>query len=69
MYNLELKVSFVRSGRKIYAIARDLDWHPTKISQIISGVYSPDEIEKKQLAHALGAPVEEIFPADPVEAA
>ena len=69
MYNLELKVRFVRSGRKIYTIAHELDWHPTKISQIISGVYTPDEVEKKQLARVLGVSIEEIFPTKPVEAA
>jgi len=61
MCNLELKISILRSGRKAYEIAQQLGWHPTKISQIVSGVYSPNEDEKGRLANAIGVPVTEIF--------
>ena len=67
MFNLELKVSILRSGKMSYQIASELEWHPTKISQIISGVYLPDEEEKMRLANAVGVPVSQIFQAnDPV---
>lgn len=62
MCNLELKICILRSGRKAYEIAHQLGWHPTKISQIVSGVYLPDDLEKKRLADAIGVPGDDIFP-------
>jgi len=62
MCNLELKINILKSGKYGYKIAQEVGWHPTKISQIIAGVYSPDEKEKEALANAIGVPVVEIFP-------
>jgi hypothetical protein len=61
MSNLNLKICILRSGRKGYEVAQQLGWHPTKLSQIISGVYSPDEEDKKLLANAIGVSVVDIF--------
>lgn len=60
--NLELKISILRTRRNAYEIAHDLGWHPTKISQIICGIYLPDEAEQARLARVIGVPVENIFP-------
>jgi len=65
MCNLDLKINILRSGKYAYEIAAELGWHPTKISQIISGVYCPDNEEKELLARAIGVPVVEIFPESP----
>jgi len=59
---VQLKISILRSGRKSYQIARALDWHPSKLSHIIAGIYVPDSIEKEELANELGVTVDEIFP-------
>jgi len=59
--NLELKISILRTGRKAYEIANDLGWYSTKISQIVTGMYTPDDDEKKRIAKVIGVPVESIF--------
>ena len=69
MCNVEIKVAILRSGKKGYQIAQSLDWHPTRISQIISGVYTPSFEEKRQLAEALGATVPELFSSGRLETA
>ena len=61
MHNKRLKIAIIESGRKGYEIARHLEWHPTKVSQIIIGAYTPSSFEKRQLAEALGRSVHEIF--------
>ena len=70
MRNLNMKISIMKSGKYAYQIAQEIGWHPTKISQIVSGVYTPDKEEKELLANAIGVPVADIFPElHPVEAA
>jgi len=64
--NLELKIAILRSGRKAYEVAGALGWSATKISQIVTGIYIPDEAEKIRIANVLGVPVQEIFPTLPV---
>jgi transcriptional regulator with XRE-family HTH domain len=64
MRNLNLKICILRSGRKGYEVAQQLGWHPTKLSQIISGVYSPDDEDKELLANAIGVSVVDIFLGD-----
>jgi|TARA_B100000315_G_C14089118_1_gene368393 transcriptional regulator with XRE-family HTH domain len=61
MQNLRLKIAILESGRRGYQIANELGWHPTKVSQIVIGAYSPSLEEKKQLADALGHSVSEVF--------
>jgi hypothetical protein len=60
MCNMEIKVAVLRSEKKGYEIARQLDWHPSKLSQIISGVYLPDSNEKQRLAKTLGQSVNKL---------
>lgn len=67
--NLEIKIAVIRSGKKSYEIARAIGWHPSKISQIVSGIYSPSEAEKRQLALELRRTVDELFSAQPQEVA
>ena len=62
MCNLELKINILKSGKYGYQIAQEVGWHPTKLSQIVSGVYTPDREEKERLANAIGVSVTEIFP-------
>jgi len=57
----EVKVAIYRSGLKAYQVANRMDWHPSKLSQVISGIYRPSWTEKKALAEVLGASVGEIF--------
>ena len=57
----EIKVAILRSGLKAYQVANGLGWHPSKLSQTISGIYCPSWTEKKALADALGVTVGEIF--------
>lgn len=61
MKNLKLKIAILESGKRGYQIANELGWHPTKVSQIVIGAYSPSFDEKKQLADALGYSVSEVF--------
>jgi len=70
MGNIRLKIAIIESGRKGYEIAHQLDWHPTKVSQIVIGAHRPNSDEQRQLANILNKKVAELFPshADPVPA-
>ena len=57
----EIKVAIYRSGLRAYQVAYKLDWHPSKLSQVISGIQRLSWTEKKALAEVLGASVGEIF--------
>ena len=59
--NLLLNREIAGSGKKKRCIAKSLGWHPSKISQIASGVHIPTDEEKRQLAKAIGVKVEDIF--------
>jgi hypothetical protein len=67
MRNQRLKIAIIESGEKGYEIARKLEWHPTKVSQIVIGAYAPSSVEKRQLAEVLGRSVHELFTNNPVE--
>ena len=72
MCNTRLKIAIIESGRKGYEIANSLNWHPTKVSQIVIGAQRPSADDKRQLAQALNKTVAELFQAEsltPVEAA
>ena len=62
MCTVELKVLILRSGKKQYEIAHELRWHPSKLSSILSEVYTPSMMEKEGLCEVLGCQVEEAFP-------
>ena len=70
MCNTRLKIAIIESGMKGYEIAHQLDWHPTKVSQIVIGAHRPNSDEQRQLATILGKAVDELFPnpSDPVAA-
>ena len=59
--NLFLNKEIAGSGKKKRQIAEALNWHPSKISKIASGVHIPTDEEKRQLAKAIGVKVEDIF--------
>lgn len=61
MQNTPLKLAIISSGFKGYELARFLQWHPTKVSQIVIGAHDPPNGEKQQLADALGKSVTELF--------
>ena len=67
MCNMEIKVAVLRSEKKGCEIARQLEWHPTKVSQIVIGAYTPSSVEKRQLAEVLGLSVHELFTNKPTE--
>jgi len=66
---LELKIAIIRSGKPGYEIAKALSWHPTKLSQVINGIHTPNDKEKRQLANYLGKAVHELFTNSPLEVA
>jgi len=68
MCNLDLKIFILKSGKKHYEIARDLRWHPSKLSTILNEVYTPSTMEKEDLCEVLGCQVEEAFPSGRREA-
>ena len=65
---VELEILILKSGKKKYEIARELDWHPSKVSAILSEVYEPSSMEKEDLCEILGCRVDEAFPAGRKEA-
>ena len=67
MRNKRLKIAIIESGKKGYEIARQLEWHPNKVSQIVIGAYTPSSVEKRQLAEVLGLSVHELFTNKPTE--
>jgi transcriptional regulator with XRE-family HTH domain len=70
MCNTRLKIAIIESGRKGYEIANSLNWHQTKVSQIVIGAVRPSADDKRQLANALGKSVAQLFNTnqDPVHA-
>jgi len=62
MCNTRLKIAIIESGRKGYEIAHQLNWHPTKVSQIVIGAHKPNSDEQLQLAAILDRTVTELFP-------
>jgi hypothetical protein len=68
MRHLPLRFRILESGKKAYEIAQELRWHPSKLSTIISGVYTPSSMEKEDLAKVLGCDVDEVFPSARKEA-
>ena len=61
MYNTRLKVAIIESGLKAYELAHQLNWHPTKLSHVVTGAYLASAEDKRQLANALGKTVGELF--------
>ncbi|MCH7499167.1 MAG: hypothetical protein IH886_04045 [Nitrospinae bacterium] len=62
MCNTRLKIAIIESGRKGYEIAHQLNWHPTKVSQIVIGAHRANSEEQRQLSIILNKSVAEIFP-------
>ena len=70
MPNLEFEIKILRSGKKKYEVARLMNWHPSKLSTVLSGTYEPSKDEKEQLAEVMHCQAHELFPEkQPVEAA
>jgi transcriptional regulator with XRE-family HTH domain len=63
MCNTNLKIAIIQSPYKGYELAHKLDWHPTKVSQIVIGAHTPSAEEKRLIANALGKTVKELFPS------
>ena len=61
MRNTRLKVAIIESGQKSYELAYKLNWHPTKLSHVVTGAYPASVDDKRQLADALGKTVSELF--------
>jgi transcriptional regulator with XRE-family HTH domain len=61
MCNIRLKIAIIESGQKGYEIANSLNWHPTKVSQIVIGASRPSAEEKLLLANVLEKSVAELF--------
>ena len=64
MCNTRLKIAIIESGQKGYELANSLNWHPTKISQIVIGAQRPSADDKCQIANALGKSVAQLFNSD-----
>ena len=45
-----MEIAIIESGQKGYEIARQLDWHQNKLSQIIIGAHRANSEERRQLA-------------------
>ena len=61
MCNTNLKIAIIQSPYKGYELAHKLDWHPTKVSQIVIGAHTPSAEEKRQIAYVLEKSVSELF--------
>ena len=59
---VELEILILKSGKKKHKIALELDWHPSKVSAILSNIYEPSTMEKEDFCRVLGCRVEEAFP-------
>jgi len=68
--NLNLKIAILKTGKKDYQFARELDWSPSKLSHIINGVQKPTREEQEKLSTKLQCDVAYLFPStsDPVPA-
>ena len=69
MFRVEFRILILKSGLKHYELAQRMHWHPSKISSILNGVYTPSSLEKEDLAGVLGCRVEEAFPSGKKEIA
>ena len=61
MLNDRLKTAIKDSGIKVDHIAKQLGWHPTKVSQITHGHRAPTKSDKKELARFLKKRVRDLF--------
>lgn len=61
--NLALKARIVASGKKSYEVAGIMNWQPSKLSTVISGLVEPSWAEKKKLAEILECQVGDVFPS------
>lgn len=70
MRRLKLKMRILEIGTPQWRIAADIDIPPSRFSDIVRGVYEPDNLTKELIAERLRRPVEELFPSttDPVAA-
>jgi hypothetical protein len=60
MRRVELKILFLKSEKKDHEIALTLGWHPSKLSLILNGVYTPSSTEIEDMARVLGCQVDRI---------
>ncbi len=51
----------MEQGYKNYELAREIEMHPNRLSQIINQIYPSNESERKKIAKSLGTTEEELF--------
>ncbi len=61
MVNKRLKIRIMEQGYKNYELAREIEMHPNRLSQIINQIYPSNESERKKIAKSLGTTEEELF--------
>jgi hypothetical protein len=61
MSNLRLKLRIIEQGYKHYELAKEIEMHPNRLSQIINQIYPSNEGERKRIAKSLGLTVAELF--------
>ncbi|MBT7934850.1 MAG: helix-turn-helix transcriptional regulator [Nitrospina sp.] len=62
MVNKRLKIRIMEQGYKNYELAKEIEMHPNRLSQIINQIYPSNESERKRIAKSLGTTEEELFP-------
>ncbi len=61
MRNTELDVLIIRSGMKKFEITHSLNWHGSKLAQILNGSRKASVAEQKALCKVIGCTVDEAF--------
>ncbi len=62
MRNVELDTLRIKSRLKKFEINQAMNWHKSKVSSILSGVYKPSSIEQEDICALIGCKVEDAFP-------
>jgi transcriptional regulator with XRE-family HTH domain len=60
--NLALKFAIIESGRSQVELASALGMQDSRLSKIVNGHFQATEDEQRAIAHALGKPVDQLFP-------
>ena len=70
MFNLAFEIMILKSRKKKFLIARGMNWHPAKLSEVLNETYKPTDEEWERLAKEVGCEAHEISPrGKPLEVA
>ncbi len=62
MINVAMKMKMLERGFKSYKVAKEINMHPVRYSQILNNAYPATKDERKKIVKALGTTEKALFP-------